>query len=124
VLHDDVRGRIGDMVAAISKIRTYVKGHDSASFAADGKARDAVVWNLAVLGEAARAIPDDIVDTHRHIPWRKMRALRNVLIHEYFGISDAIVWATVMDDVLPLEEDLQDILQSLRQSDERSIEEW
>jgi hypothetical protein len=66
VLHDDVRGRIGDMVAAISKIRTYVKGHDSASFAADGKARDAVVWNLAVLGEAARAIPDAQVDAHSH----------------------------------------------------------
>jgi uncharacterized protein with HEPN domain len=103
VLPDDVRGRIGDMVEAIAKFRAYVTGHDSTSFASDGKVRDAVVWNLAVLGEAARSIPDDLVEANPQIPWRKMRALRNLLIHEYFGISDAIVWATVLEDVLPLE---------------------
>jgi uncharacterized protein with HEPN domain len=52
------------MVEAISKIRAYATGHDSASLAADGKARDAVVGNLAVLSEAARAIPDDLLDIH------------------------------------------------------------
>jgi uncharacterized protein with HEPN domain len=117
VLPDDVRGRIGDMVEAISKIRAYVTGHDSTSFASDGKARDAVVWNLAVLGEAARAIPDDVVEANPQIPWRKMRALRNLLIHEYFGISDAIVWSTVADDVLPLEADLQTVLTSSSEGD-------
>jgi uncharacterized protein with HEPN domain len=112
VLPDDVRGRIGDMVEAIAKIRSYVTGHDSTSFASDGKARDAVVWNLAVLGEAARSIPDDLVEANPQIPWRKMRALRNLLIHEYFGISDAIVWATVLEDVLPLEAHLRLMLTS------------
>lgn len=110
MLPEDVRGRIGDMIDAIGKIRVYVAGHDAKSFAADGKARDAVVWNLTVLGEAARAVPDAVIDAHQRIPWRKMRALRNLLVHEYFGISDAIVWATVVDDVLPLEAELRTML--------------
>jgi len=118
VLPDDVRGRIGDMVDAISKIRAYATGHDSTSFASEGMTRDAVVWNLAVLGEAARAIPDDVVEANPQIPWRKMRSLRNLLIHAYFGISDAIVWATVIDDVLPLEADLRSLLTASSEGDE------
>jgi hypothetical protein len=65
------------MVEAIAKIRAYVTGHDSTSFASDGKVRDAVVGNLAVLGEAARSIPDDLVEANPQIPWRKMRAARS-----------------------------------------------
>ena len=60
------------------------------------------MWNLAVLGEAVRGIPDEVQAAHPEIPWAKMRGMRNVLVHEYFGIDDQIVWATATLNVLPL----------------------
>jgi uncharacterized protein with HEPN domain len=58
---------------------------------ADREGRDAVSWNLTVLGEAVRGVPDDVQASNRDIPWAKMRGMRNLLVHEYFGIDDMIV---------------------------------
>ncbi|UCF82816.1 MAG: DUF86 domain-containing protein, partial [Desulfobacteraceae bacterium] len=56
---------------------------------------DAVIRNLTVIGEAAGHVPDDIVSAYPDIPWRDMRDMRNFVVHEYFGISDKIIWDTV-----------------------------
>jgi len=50
----DARGRIADMLEAIAGIEAAISGHDATTFVADRKARDAVLWNLTVLGEAVR----------------------------------------------------------------------
>jgi uncharacterized protein with HEPN domain len=98
----DVVGRITDMLDAISAIETAIRGHDATTFPTDRTARDAVLWNLTVLGEAVRGIPDEVQAANAEIPWAKMRGIRNVLVHQYFGIDDQIVWATATSNVLPL----------------------
>lgn len=98
----DVAGRITDMLDAIAAIETAIRGHDATTFASDRTVRDAVLWNLTVLGEAVRGIPDEVQAAHAEIPWAKMRGIRNVLVHQYFGIDDQIVWATATSNVLPL----------------------
>jgi len=87
----DARGRIVVMLDAIAGIEAAIRGHDAATFPVDRKARDAVSWNLTVLGEAVRGVPDEVQASHPEIPWGKMRAMRNLLVHEYFGIDDQIV---------------------------------
>jgi uncharacterized protein with HEPN domain len=98
----DARGRVADMLEAIAGIEAAISGHDATTFVADRKARDAVLWNLTVLGEAVRGVPDDVQASNPEIPWAKMRGMRNLLVHEYFGIDDQIVWATATANVLPL----------------------
>jgi uncharacterized protein with HEPN domain len=88
----DARGRIADMLEAIAGIESAISGHDATTFAADRKARDAVLWNLTVLGEAVRGVPSEVQAANPEIPWAKMRGMRNLLVHEYFGIDDQIVW--------------------------------
>lgn len=55
---------------------------------------DAVIRNFEVIGEASNNVPLTIQRAHTHIPWRQMIALRNFLIHEYFGVDINTVWQT------------------------------
>ena len=98
----DAIGRATDMLEAIATIEAAIRGHDAATFPTDRKARDAVLWNLTVLGEAVRGIPNEVQAAHPEIPWAKMRAMRNLLVRQYFGSDDQIVWATATLNVLPL----------------------
>jgi uncharacterized protein len=90
----DVRGRIADMLEAIDRIASCTRDHDAGTFADSGMARDAVVWNLTVLGEAVRGVPEEVQVRHPEIPWAKLRGLRGLLVDEDFGIADQIVWTT------------------------------
>ncbi len=106
---EEVIGRLQDMIDAIEAIEAVVDGVEEASFLKDRRSRDAVLWNLTVLGEAVRGVPVNVQHAHPEVPWSKMRGLRNLLVHEYFGIDDRIVWATATRNVLPLLETLRQI---------------
>ena len=60
---------------------------------------DAVIRNLIIIGEASAHIPDEISLSHPEVPWNDMRAMRNFVVHEYFGVSDKILWDTVHTDL-------------------------
>ena len=60
--------------------------------------------NVEVIGEAARHIDADTAARLSDVPWQDMCDLRNLLIHEYFGVSVAIIWETVSRDLLPVRE--------------------
>lgn len=57
--------------------------------------QDAVIRNLEIIGEAVRNLPSGFKKDYPKVPWRSITGLRNVLIHEYFGIDMAIVWGVV-----------------------------
>jgi len=96
------RLRLEDMLEAIERIARYTSGMDLTRFANDDKTVDAVVRNLEVIGEAARNTPDEVTRQHSEIPWEKMRGIRNLLVHEYFGVDVSIVWLTITGDLPPL----------------------
>lgn len=98
----DSRLRVQDIVEAISRIRRYTATHTLASFSSDDMAIDAVVRNLEVIGEAARHVDDATMQRLAGVPWREMRDLRNLLVHEYFGVSVPIIWETIVRDLPPV----------------------
>ena len=102
--------RIEDILWSIAKIERYTTGLNFEAFEADEKAIDAVVRNMEIIGEASRHIPKSIQELHPEIPWDKMRDIRNVFVHEYFGISISILWQTLKEDLPPLVPLLQEIL--------------
>ena len=110
--HRDWCIRIEDILEACRRIVEYVLNMDEQTFAADQRTVDAVVRNLAVIGEAAKHLPEDLITKNPDIPWAEMRGIRNVVVHEYFGISIPIIWKTVQEDIPPLIPPLQDILDS------------
>ena len=54
-----------------------------------------MIRNLEIIREAAKNIPEEIGNKYNKIPWRKMIGLRNILIHEYFGVDELIVWEII-----------------------------
>ena len=102
--------RINDILDAVSAVETYVTGMTYEDFVADRKTVDAVVRNLIIIGEASVHIPGEICTAHAEIPWKDMSAMRNFVVHEYFGVSDRILWDTVQIDLPPLVPVLKEIV--------------
>ena len=90
---------IDDMIGFAERLLAYTAGMDRQSFAGDGRTYDAVLRNLELIGEAATHIPEEIREAHPVIPWRRVIATRNRLIHAYLGIDDDIVWSILRDDI-------------------------
>jgi uncharacterized protein with HEPN domain len=108
----DWRLRAQDILDAICAIQTYTVGMDYPAFAHDRKTIDAVLRNIAIIGEAASRIPEELQLASSDIPWADMRDMRNVVIHEYFGINKQILWDTIQADLPPLVIPLQALLRT------------
>lgn len=84
------------------KIEQYTKGLTLETFENDSKTVDAVVRNLEIIGEAAGKLPEDFRAQHEEIPWNEMIGMRNIVLHEYFGVDTEILWETVTKDISAL----------------------
>ena len=73
---------------------------------------DGVIRNLEIIGEASKNIPADVRHLYSDIPWDQMSGMRNILIHEYFGVDIKIVWHTVKKYLPLLREQLLTLLLS------------
>ena len=95
----DWRLRVQDILSATERIRDYTKTLTQESFAADEKTVEAVSFALLVIGEAASHVPKEVCERATDVPWAKMRGMRNVVAHEYFGIDRSVLWETATRDV-------------------------
>jgi uncharacterized protein with HEPN domain len=103
--------RIRDILDAINEIDTFVAGMSRDQFLADTKTLKAVAADLTVIGEAARHVPDAVVQAHPGIPWQLMRGMRNRIVHGYYQVDPIIVWDTCRKDLAILVAPLQQLLQ-------------
>ncbi len=81
-----------DMLEAAEKIQRYLQGKTFEDFLREDLLRDAVERNVEIIGEAARRISENLKQEHPKIPWRKIIAQRNVLVHEYNNIGKEEIW--------------------------------
>jgi len=105
----DYRLFLEDMVDCCNKILRFTKDLSFETFIADERTYDAVIRNLEVIGEAITHIPSEVQSGRPDIQWRKIKSLRDILIHEYFGIDQDIVWDVVTNKVAVLIKELQKI---------------
>lgn len=85
------RASLEDIIEAIRRIHAYVVDCAPDQFRADRKTQDAVVRNLEVIGEAVKNIPQHVRNRHPGVPWQRIAGLRDILVHQYFGIDLDIV---------------------------------
>lgn len=109
----DCRVYLEDILDAVHKVRAYTNGLSKAAFLLDDKTFDAVVRNLEIIGEAAKNIPDTVRADAPGVEWKKIAGLRDILIHEYFGIDGEIVWDIVQHKLPNLEAAVQRLLTDL-----------
>lgn len=101
-----------DILKCIDKIEEYTKGMDFEKFRNNQLVIDAVIRNLEVIGEASKYVPDEIRESYPSVPWKSMIGLRNILIHEYFGIDEEIVWEIVSSDLKKIKPVIEEIIRN------------
>ncbi|MFX0211312.1 MAG: DUF86 domain-containing protein [Candidatus Hodarchaeota archaeon] len=98
-----------DIRNSIDKIKNYIGVMTFTQFKTDQKTIDAVIRNLEIIGEAVKNIPDDITKNYTDVDWRGATAMRDRLIHGYFGVDISIVWETIKNDLPELKKQVDRI---------------
>jgi uncharacterized protein with HEPN domain len=101
---------LSHMRDAIAKIERYLADVDYETFTGNDMMIDAVIRELEIIGEAARNLSVSFVEEHPDIPWSRIKRMRNILIHEYFGVSLKVVWDTTHSNLPQLKTFIQNIL--------------
>lgn len=102
--------RIQDILDSIAAVKGYVADMTFDQFVHDQRTIYTVVRRFTIIGEASNHVPDGICSIYQHIPWLEMRDMRNLVVHEYFGVSEKILWDTIHDDLPAIVEPLQHLL--------------
>lgn len=100
-----------DILESIEKIEHYTKSTSLEEFLGDDEKQDAIMKRLEVIGEAVKNIPDEVKKKNSTIPWKDMAGMRDVLIHEYFGVRMERVWDTAKNDIPKLKKSIAKLLE-------------
>jgi uncharacterized protein with HEPN domain len=101
--------RLLDILEAIERIEKYA-ARGKEAFLADELIQNWMVNNIMVIGEACRALPNEFQADHASVPWADIIAMRNLLVHHYFGIDKEAVWLVIEKDIPELKFSIQNIL--------------
>lgn len=96
----DYKVYLADILTAIDKIAIYTEGLAFEEFRNNSLKFDAVLYNLQIIGEAVKHLPEHIQAENAELDWRRIAGLRDIIAHQYFGISDEIIW-DVVENHLP-----------------------
>ena len=99
--------RLSDILAAIAAIRAHLSRGD----VSDGLVYDAVRVRLIEIGEAVKALPQELTAHEPKLPWAQIAGMRDRLAHRYFDTSHAILAATVQHDLPELERAVQTLME-------------
>lgn len=93
-----MKDRLGDKVRllhiidAINEIENYIQDVDFNHFVKNSMMFNASLRQLEIIGEASNRLSADLINNNSSIPWARIIGLRNLVIHEYFGIDDLTIW--------------------------------
>lgn len=92
----------------------HAKGHRFESFAASTDSQDAIMYCLAIVGEAARRLSPQARELLHQFDWNAMTGMRNILVHDYGRVSLELVWDVIENDLPKLIRALDEYLSSFQ----------
>lgn len=98
------------ILECIEEIEKYTKKVSRERFLQTTQLQDAVVRRLEIIGEAVKNLPTAFRDKYSEVAWKKIAGLRDILIHQYFGVDLNLVWKMVKRNLPGLKKKILKIL--------------
>lgn len=98
------------ILESIQAIEEYTEGLSESAFREDRRTQDATVRRLEIIGEAVRNLPEETKRLASDAMWQQIIAMRNILIHEYFGVDLRLVWRVVEKDLPVFKKHIETLL--------------
>ena len=98
---------VGHILESIKNIEEYIGSANFSNFETNKMMNRAVIRELEIIGEASNRLDEDFRKQHSELPWREIKAFRNKVLHEYFGVRLIVVWDTLQEDLPVLKKALQ-----------------
>ncbi len=101
---------VEDIIESIERAEFILQQTTEKDFMHDWQKQDIVIRRLSIIGEAAKHIPAEIRHKFPQIAFRQMAALRDVVIHDYFGLHYQIIWNIVTIELPPSKPFLRELI--------------
>ena len=114
-----MKDRLGDktrllhIIDSIEEIKDYLKDSKFEEFRDNSMMRNACIRQLEIIGEACGKISEKIRGENSGVAWKSIVGLRNILIHQYFGVDIQVIWDIIQSDIPDLEIQIRKILKEV-----------
>lgn len=95
----DLRLYLQDILESISAIEEYTRKLSEKEFLSKQQVQDAVLRRFEIIGEAVKKVDENFKREHSDVPWKEIAGMRDILIHEYFGVNLKRVWLVIKNDL-------------------------
>ncbi len=109
-----------DILSSVDDIESFVEGISYEQFLKDRKTLNAVVRSFEIIGEATKHVPASLRYEYGEVPWKKMIAMRDKVIHGYFGVDAKTLWITAKEDLPPLRQLVKRMLKDLEDEKDKN----
>jgi len=87
------------ILECIDLIENYSEGIAEAELMKSVSLQDMIIRRIEIIGEAVKNLPDDLKREYPEIPWRDIAGLRDIVVHQYFGLDLELIWDVVTRDI-------------------------
>ncbi len=107
----DPKVYLEDIFNSIKQIEEYAKGGKKV-FMREHMKQDAIIRQLAVIGEATKKLPASLTKKYPKTPWKSIAGMRDILVHDYANIDPEIVWNAVKKELPKLRKIIEKLLKN------------
>ena len=109
---------IEHIIECIELIEEYTRNATKETYFKSRQLQDSVIRRIEVIGEAAKNIPQEIKDKYYQIPWKRISGMRDILVHEYWGIDLNLTWNVATQEMQNFKKSILEIKKDLKAKDD------